>query len=632
MPVSPQDYALWSRMTGNPVPTSPAERMAIAPQVYDFSRKLGRRGAEPSGLRKAVDVVGKAALAAGALAGAAYLGQRYGGGVTDSLKSTLQGLRVDDQPKVDEDVFIKEQPAVVEEVQEAAAPSSKEFLNSAITRYSRQEETPDIEVVRVEDVSPSSGTYPEGQQVRSLIPQGLLAPASTDVSTETPDSVRFARETARGMTRAELIGGQYAQTAAKRLGTMEFGGAEPPVAGMADPYALREVAARQTRVEVPATQTVIPQPGAMPGRLQLDDEVAVDNDVIASNPLSTTAAASQDITGADPASAIGQRINVNQTGAAAAARAATEVKPTVASKLAQQQSPVHLEQDGSELVGAPAAGAVEAFRKGRQYQEMTRQNPALRPIPSPTIEGVSSADIYPTVVQRAPVQTVSPSALGEEPPAAPMVAAGARRTADQDEQELLMRKYAGLTPKAQPAAEPEVVTQTVAPASTRTSDFLARFSVPKEVGGPIREVTFGPGSEMEVNMRGTSYPYAAQDPFREAVGAYMSGEEQGEMGSRGGILTGSGLGPKFGLMQKLGPEGVPVQSQTSYRDFPGYMDDKQIQKVMASTGKSTEAKKAQAQRHAESKLLMRALEARAAERTAARGPFTETFSGVAGLG
>lgn len=78
MPVSPQDFALWSNLTGNPYPQTPAERMALAPEVYQFNKNLARRGGTGmSPLRRAVDVIGKTALAAGALAGAAYLGDKY---------------------------------------------------------------------------------------------------------------------------------------------------------------------------------------------------------------------------------------------------------------------------------------------------------------------------------------------------------------------------------------------------------------------------------------------------------------------------------------------------------------------------------------------------------------------------
>jgi len=78
MPVSPQDFALWSDLTGNPYPRTPSEQMALAPEVYSFTRNLGRRGGPTmSPLRRAVDVVGKTALGLGALAGAAYLGKEY---------------------------------------------------------------------------------------------------------------------------------------------------------------------------------------------------------------------------------------------------------------------------------------------------------------------------------------------------------------------------------------------------------------------------------------------------------------------------------------------------------------------------------------------------------------------------
>jgi hypothetical protein len=90
MPVSPQDFALWSDLTGNAYPSTPAERMALAPEVYQFTRNIGRRGGtQMSPLRQVVDVVGKAALAAGALAGAAYLGAEG-----------YKRLNLDDEPGV----------------------------------------------------------------------------------------------------------------------------------------------------------------------------------------------------------------------------------------------------------------------------------------------------------------------------------------------------------------------------------------------------------------------------------------------------------------------------------------------------------------------------------------------------
>ena len=98
MPVSPQDFALWSNLTGNPYPQTPAERMAMAPQVYEFNRNLGRSGGPiMSPTRRAVDVVGRAALAAGALAGAAYLGSKY---LTGEGGDSFGKLDLDDEPQV----------------------------------------------------------------------------------------------------------------------------------------------------------------------------------------------------------------------------------------------------------------------------------------------------------------------------------------------------------------------------------------------------------------------------------------------------------------------------------------------------------------------------------------------------
>ena len=58
MPVSPQDYALWSDLTGNPYPQTPAERMALAPEVYSFTRDVNQGRRPPGAIRRAVDVIG----------------------------------------------------------------------------------------------------------------------------------------------------------------------------------------------------------------------------------------------------------------------------------------------------------------------------------------------------------------------------------------------------------------------------------------------------------------------------------------------------------------------------------------------------------------------------------------------
>ena len=66
MPVSPADFEFYSRMTGQPIPNTPAGRMAIAPQVYNMRRGGG-------GFGRMLGGAARGALAAGALAGAAAL-------------------------------------------------------------------------------------------------------------------------------------------------------------------------------------------------------------------------------------------------------------------------------------------------------------------------------------------------------------------------------------------------------------------------------------------------------------------------------------------------------------------------------------------------------------------------------
>ena len=39
MPVSPQEFSLWARMTGNKYPNSVEEKARLAPEVHNFSPK-----------------------------------------------------------------------------------------------------------------------------------------------------------------------------------------------------------------------------------------------------------------------------------------------------------------------------------------------------------------------------------------------------------------------------------------------------------------------------------------------------------------------------------------------------------------------------------------------------------------
>ena len=78
MSVSPADFALYSRVTGRPMPRTPQEQMAMTPEVFKFTREFGRGAPveqEPGILRQVAGDLGKLALL-GAAGGAVYgLGQ-----------------------------------------------------------------------------------------------------------------------------------------------------------------------------------------------------------------------------------------------------------------------------------------------------------------------------------------------------------------------------------------------------------------------------------------------------------------------------------------------------------------------------------------------------------------------------
>ena len=78
MPVSPQDFALYSRMTGAPVPTDAASRMQMAPDVYKFTKDFAKK---PNILEKGGNLlknIAKTTLmgAAGLAAGPSFVEQQ----------------------------------------------------------------------------------------------------------------------------------------------------------------------------------------------------------------------------------------------------------------------------------------------------------------------------------------------------------------------------------------------------------------------------------------------------------------------------------------------------------------------------------------------------------------------------
>ena len=80
MSATPQDFHLWSQLTGNPYPRTAAEQMYLAPHVRTFVQNIGKQGGyvpQQSRIRRGIDILGKTALAAGGLALAGLAGKHY---------------------------------------------------------------------------------------------------------------------------------------------------------------------------------------------------------------------------------------------------------------------------------------------------------------------------------------------------------------------------------------------------------------------------------------------------------------------------------------------------------------------------------------------------------------------------
>jgi len=97
MAISPQDYSLWSRMTGNRYPKTAREKAAVGPDVKKFVdnvAKQGAQGGKPEEKKEKVNITGKqiatGALGIGLVAGAVAAARRKG--TRDAVTSFLSNL------------------------------------------------------------------------------------------------------------------------------------------------------------------------------------------------------------------------------------------------------------------------------------------------------------------------------------------------------------------------------------------------------------------------------------------------------------------------------------------------------------------------------------------------------------
>jgi hypothetical protein len=174
-------------MTGNPYPQSVAERVALAPQVYEFSKNIGKQNGPMGGVRGAIDTIGKIALAAGAAAGAGYLASKYGGGEGSG------SLPLDLSPDVS-----------------PTAPQGMGGFESQVVRASQDITPPPTSDLYGQDVISNQTSLV--QEARGLSPQKPTQ-VSSELKPATQSEVIASRQTFAPGTEADMIGEDAVQKA-----------------------------------------------------------------------------------------------------------------------------------------------------------------------------------------------------------------------------------------------------------------------------------------------------------------------------------------------------------------------------------------------------------------------------------
>ena len=474
MPVSPQDFALWSRMTGNPMPRTPAEQMALAPQVYQFNRQLEQR---PSGIRQFIDTAGRAALGAGLLTGATLLGAKL--------------------------------------AQQAPVAGGRRATGSF--------EPGDL----IPGESESVGTIP-GQE-------GKIMPRATTPGTE-EDLIAQA---------VEHTEGDYSGFSSPEQASMD------ELRRQALQYASNiKEAGEDVRQQV-IGHRFTPEVGPGIGGLMLDDEPQVDNDIVAAEPLSTVGKVSKDVTAADPASDINQRVLPAQTQTRVEEARATPQPTTVAENLATQQSPVHTAR---EFVGRKARELQEKAELARKYMGTMSPAKALAALGGQEAAPAPEAQVAPKAIEVAPIaREVKTASFSTNP-------------------------YVSVMSQA----EGPLQAYEIDPARSRA----------------VSGMTFYPGGELGVELqtkRGPKeYAYAMADPYREAVGRYAEEGFPSGMGQIGRVATPKATAVSLGVQRPVGKGGVPTggESKVLFNQTP---ESKEIGEALAARAAAREASAEQTQ-------------------------------------
>jgi hypothetical protein len=441
-------------MTGNPMPRTPAEQMALAPQVYQFSRQLEQR---PSGIRQFIDTAGRAALGAGLLTGATLLGAKLAQQAPGAQpRRATSGFEPDDLiPGQSESVgTITGQAGKI--MPEATTPGSEEDLIAQAIEHTEGDY--------------SGFSSPEQKSMDELRRQAL----------QYASNIKLAGEDVR----QQVIGRRFN-----------------------------------------------PEVGPGIGGLMLDDEPQVDNDVVAAEPLSTVGKVSKDVTTADPASDINQRVLPAQTQTRVDEARATPQPTTVAENLATKQSPVHTAR---EFVGRKSRELQEKAELARKYMGTLSPAKALAALGGQEAVAAPEAQVAPTAIEVAPTaREVTAASFSTNPYLSAM-------------------------------SQAEGPTQT--------------YGIDPKRSRAISEMTFYPGGELGVELqtkRGPKeYVYAMSDPYREAVGQYAEEGFPSGMGQIGRIATPKATAVSLGVQRPVGEGGVPTgaESKVLFKETPEARD------------------------------------------------------------
>jgi hypothetical protein len=596
MPVSPQDFALWSDLTGNPYPQTPAERMAIAPEVYNFTRNIGRRGTQPmGGFRKAVDVIGKAALAAGALAGAAYL-LKGDDNTPPPPSPTTASSAAAPSPAFAEPI----QEVTVRVEKPSANISSKEFLSGFTPKGLL---TPSL----VLDDEPGVPPY----QTQSANPLGQTAAASADITPPTT-SDRYGQDIVPHQTQT----------------VQEMRGVSPAKPTVVDS---EEKPATQSHV-ITSSQTF--SPGSEVEQLS---KAGVPHTPVRDRADELISEFLGMVKGEERQQGQIQK-GLDVYAAGVAGRGEKVLKQVLKEG----------RQEGISPVGTGTARAAEGFRQTPQYAEMMRsagveigpeeviyssRQPAVftevRPSPETRLTGAEPQSVESPIaamsaavtqepqekvtvsVQKpattSPLEGVDPAtielarkALGH----LPLEEAVAKLT--QQKQSLIETVPTGAS---RVAKEGRITPNEFLSAMSQQKGPLAAYPISPERSKAVSNLTFYPGGEMGVTMKSGGRPqefaYATADPYRLSMRDYAEEGYPETMGNIGSIAAGQGIAHQMGLQNRVERGGMISEKRKPA--YAGLMSDAEI--VSAGIGKPSKTRDRAmeiAQRHFETKQILNA--------------------------